>query len=145
MRSFAFTIIGSILMMNLGCQTGGSVIREAPAGAAEIRRVLGIMFGPVRSTARGGTEFIYGYHDKEMKLIEAPDDAKERFIPVVTVIGDRRPYDVRIQVYVERRNRTFYERIGQNDFLAKEWAVKLRDMLHEGREKRNVIDDFKAF
>lgn len=121
------------------------MIEETPAGVSEIKRVLAVVMGPVRASGRGGAEMVFGYHDRELKLIESPEDARERIFPVVTILGDRRPFDIRVQVYVERKTREGFENIGQSDGLAEAWAQRVREAMYEGRDKRNVIDDFKAF
>lgn len=138
-----FLVISALWISS--CQTGGVYIEDAPAGAAEIKRVLGVLFGPVRSTGRGGTEFVYGFHDREMKLIENPGEVRERMFPVITIVGDRRPYSIRIQAYVERKAPAGFENVGQSDAIANSWGRRIREALYEGRDRRNVIDDFKAF
>lgn len=144
MRLFRSFLLISALYLS-ACQTGGALIEETPAGVSEIKRVLIQVMGNVKSSGRSGKEMVFGFHDRELKLIENPDEVRERYFPVVTILGDRRPFDIRIQAYVEKRTQYGFENLGQSDAMAEVWAQKVRETLYEGRDKRNVIDDFKAF
>lgn len=111
----------------------------------DIRRTVTTVIGDPRMVSPNGYELTSVYMDKKEKPIEHPNEARERFYTKVTILGDRRPYDIRVQTFVEIRTPEGFENIGQDDDLAEGWAEKIRKALHESRDKRNFIDDFKAF
>lgn len=127
------------------CQTTGAVIRDTPMSLAEIRRVTITVIGDPRKTNENGHELESTYFDKKKKPIERPNEVKERYYTRVTILGDRRPYDIQVQCLAEIRTPDGYEDAGEDDGLATEWASEIKKALHESREKRNFIDDFKAF
>ena len=127
------------------CTHGGAKIRETPIGLSEIRRVAGSLMGTPRKISAGGYEMDSRYHDEKWKPIERPAEAKERFFTRVTILGDRRPYDIWVQVFVEAQDLEGFQSLGQDDLMAQDFADRLKKALHESRDKRNVIDDFKAF
>jgi hypothetical protein len=112
---------------------------------AEIRRVVLTVVGDPRKSSSNGYEMESSYYDRKERPIERPNQVAERFFTRVLILGDRRPYDVNIQVFVEVRTPEGYEVVGQDDRLAQIWADRIKKALHESRDKRNVIDDFKAF
>lgn len=127
------------------CQHGGVLIKETPMGLGDIRRIVSTVTGEPRILSPNGYEMTSVYFDRKEKPIEHPNDAKERFYTKVSILGDRRPYDIRVQVFVELRTPEGFENIGQDDDLAEMWADKITKALHDSRDKRNFIDDFKAF
>lgn len=76
-------------------------------------------------------------------------DALDRYYAQITILGDRRPYDIEIVVAHEKRvlrGETFTYAIDYYDMvLAKDLAKKLERELAKRREDRNIIDDFRVF
>jgi len=76
-------------------------------------------------------------------------DALERFFATVTILGDRRPYDVKVVVAHEKRvlrGDNFVYVIDYYDtMLARDVGRKLEVELAKRREDRNIIDDFRVF
>ncbi|HRO66939.1 MAG TPA: hypothetical protein PL182_05195 [Pseudobdellovibrionaceae bacterium] len=114
-------------------------------GLTEIRRVVYSLMGDPRVVSAGGYEIDSKYHDDKGKPLDRPGDVKERYFTRVTILGDRRPYDLWVQVFAEAQGYDGYESVGQDDLMAEDFADRLKKALHESRDKRNVIDDFKAF
>jgi len=127
------------------CQHDGVLISETPMSMVELKRIIISVIDEPRVTSTNGHELTSNYFDKKGKMIERPAEARERFYTIVNVLGDRRPYDIQVRVYVEVRTPEGYDTVGQDDAFAEVWADKIRKALHESREKRNFIDDFKAF
>jgi hypothetical protein len=129
----------------LGCQHSGIVIKDTPLSLSEIRRNVVLVVGEPRTMSPNGYQITSQYYDRKEKIIERPNDVRERFAIIVNIIGDRRPYDIQVLASVEIRTSEGYEVAGQDDVMAQVWADKIKKALHESRDKRNVIDDFKAF
>lgn len=127
------------------CQTGGVIIKETPVSVMEIRRVVGLVIGEPRWTSSNGYEMSSKYYNKKGQPEERPNLVRERYFTHVSILGDRRPYNIRVQVFIQGRGPDGYEVIGQDDLKAQQIAEQIKQALHESRDKRNVIDDFKAF
>lgn len=145
MKNLFKTLFVVSMIYLTSCQHGGAKITETPMGLAEIRRVVSSLMGDPRVVSAGGYELDSRYHDDKGKPLDRPSEAKERYFTRVTILGDRRPYDLWIQVFAEARGLDGFEGVGQDDMMAEEFAERLKKALHESRDKRNVIDDFKAF
>lgn len=142
--SLLFVFLATVLLSS--CRTGGVVLRETPLNLSETRRVVMSVIGEPRSVSQNGREMTSRYYDKKGSNIEKMDMAKERFYTHVTILGDRRPYDVQVQVLVEGRNEDgSFDLRDRDDDRAAPIAEKLRQALNQSRDSRNVIDDFRSF
>lgn len=139
-----FITLSTLLLSS--CRTGGVILRETPLNLSETRRVIVSVIGEPRTVSQNGRELTSRYYDKNGKNIDKMDMIKERYYTHVTVLGDRRPYDVQVQVLVEGRDEDagFYLK-ERDDEKAAPIAEKLRQALNKSRDSRNVIDDFRSF
>ena len=71
--------------------------------------------------------------------------AKVRHYAVMTILGARRPYDIEIRAFVERKRGKEYDSQGEDSDVARRLAKELKDKLNQSRDNRNLIDDFRAF
>ncbi len=142
-------ISGLLLVCTLlisGCRTGGVILRETPLNVSETRRAVMSVIGEPRSVSSNGREMLSHYYDRKNNKIEKMNLARERFYTHVTILGDRRPYDVQVEILVEGRTEEGkFELIDRDDDRAAGVAEKIRNALNEGRDNRNVIDDFRTF
>lgn len=142
-------ISGLLLVYTLvlsGCRTGGVILRETPLNVSETRRTVMSIIGEPRTVSSNGREMRSHYYDKKNNKIEKMNLARERYYTHVTVLGDRRPYDVQVEVLVEGRTEDGkFELIERDDDRAAGVAEKIRNALNQGRDNRNVIDDFRTF
>ncbi len=137
--SFAFLLLG-------GCRTGGVVLRETPSSASEIRRAAVIVIGQPRQMSKDGRELSSAFYDRKSNPVEKMELARERIYTRVSIIGDRRPFDIRVEVLVEGRNRAGqFEQIARDDGRAAVLAEKIKQTLNQSLDNRNVIDDFRSF
>ncbi len=107
-----------------------------------------------RKVSTNGREFYSEYFisdGQNFRLVQKPSF---RMYAKVTVLGDRRPFDLEVVVYRERRiegdgvnNRepASYEVIGDDQRLAKVVMSRISETLAKRREDRNFIDDFRVF
>ncbi|MNJ91021.1 hypothetical protein D3C87_86650 [compost metagenome] len=129
-----------------GCRTGGVILRETPLGVSETRRVIVSVIGEPRSMSQNGRELISKFYDRKDQPLKKMDMAKERLYTHVTVLGDRRPYDVQVEVLVESRDEAGgFTLSDRDDARAGVIAEKIRQALNQSRDNRNVIDDFRSF
>lgn len=125
-------------------------MRDIDASLSDIRAVVGAIL-PIglRAVSPNGRELVSKHFVVSKDRYKAAADAIERYYAQVTVLGDRRPYDVEILVAHEQRvlrgNAFVYVIAGYDYDLARELEVKVRQELTKRREDRNIIDDFRVF
>ncbi len=79
-------------------------------------------------------------------MLEGLKKAKERRFAHVTILGERRPYDILVNVVVESQvTETAYEASDTDDELSEALAKAIKSELLKSLENRNMIDDFNAF
>ncbi|MDG0814873.1 hypothetical protein [Bdellovibrio svalbardensis] len=144
-RLLSLFICSSALLLS-SCRTGGIVLRETPLNVSETRKVIVSVIGEPRMVSENGREMASKYYDKKGKEIAKMDMAKERYSTRVTILGDRRPYDIQVQVLIEDRDTEGgFELTDRDDDKAAAIAEKIKKALNQSRDSRNVIDDFRSF
>lgn len=144
-RVLCFLICSFALLLS-SCRTGGVVLRETPLNVSETRKVIVSVIGEPRMVSENGREMASKYYDKKGKEISKMDMAKERYSTRVTILGDRRPYDIQVQVMIEDRDGDGgFELTDRDDDKAAALADKIKKALNQSRDSRNVIDDFRSF
>lgn len=146
MKNLVCFLLTGISLLLSSCRTGGVVLRETPLNVSETRRAVVSVLGEPRSISSNGREIFFQYLDKKDKKIEKMDMIRERHYSHVTILGDRRPYDVQVEVIIEGRNHDGgFDIIERDDAKASVIAEKIRQALNQSRDSRNVIDDFRSF
>lgn len=142
LRSFALALC---LVSAVGCTSTGDYIRSINRTVGDIRVVVKSLYGIV-SSSDDSREMITGPLKVDPNDKTPSAQLKVRAYARVVVIGDRRPYDILVEAYIERkdRNGTFVE-VGMSESLSQELSKELHKALIESRENWNVIDDFRAF
>lgn len=94
-KAFCFLALSCTLLLS-SCRTGGVILRETPLSVSETRRVIVSVIGEPRSISQNGREIFSKFYDRRDKAIVRMEMAKERYYTHVTVLGDRRPYDIQV-------------------------------------------------
>lgn len=144
-KAFCFLALSLTLLLS-SCRTGGVILRETPLSVSETRRVVVSIIGEPRSVSQNGREIMSKFYDRKEKAIPRMEMAKERYYTHVIILGDRRPYDIQVEVLVEGRNSDgAFELVTRDDNKATAIAERMRQALNQSRDTRNVIDDFRSF
>lgn len=142
-------IIFSLLMLLLinGCTTTtGAVIEESNISLTETRKAVVKLFGEPRAISQNGRELISEYMDKKGRVLESAKKAKERRYAHITILGERRPYDIVVNVVIETLvEADSYEKLDDDELLSDVLAKNLQKELLKSLENRNIFDDFNAF
>lgn len=134
------------LMFSLGCQVPGIILKETPLSVSETRKAIVVVAGEPRTISSNGRELYSKYYDRDNRSILKMDGVQERFYSLFIVLGDRRPYDISVQVIRELRNvEGQFQKVGLDDSRAQQLADRLKKALIESRDNRNVLDDFRSF
>lgn len=132
-------------MLN-SCSTPGAVIKESNFSLSETRKTIVKLFGEPRVVSQNGRELTTDFMDKKGRVIETARKAKQRRYAHITILGERRPYDVVLNVVIETQvGPGQYEETDTDELLSEELAKNLHQELLKSLENRNIIDDFKAF
>ena len=142
-----FLVIGmSFSLVLTACQSAPSmVIEEENQSLGEIKRALIAIMGDPRKTSENQREFTSQYFGRKEDPKFDPNKVKERLFAKFLILGERRPYDIEITVYVEEKVGRGYKVIGTDPSVAKSLTKELQLRLNQSREGRNIIDDFRAF
>ncbi|WP_413585891.1 hypothetical protein [Bdellovibrio sp. HCB274] len=144
MKSLLITLLLPMILM--GCQTTGVLLRDTPLNISETRKVIVSVVGEVRNVSENGRELFSKYYDRRGNPIQNMDMAKERYYSHLIVLGDRRPYNISVDVLVEARDQDGgWDLVDHDDQKAAVLADKLKKALNQSRDSRNIIDDFRSF
>jgi hypothetical protein len=144
LKKIFYTLASLFLLWS--CQTveHGVLIPETPLNMSDSRKAVQVVIGKPRTISENGRELFSGYYDS-WGLDFDPGKSKERFHTHVLILGDRRPYDIRVIVPVEEKRGSSYVRVGYDNDRAKKVSEKIKRALTESRDNRNIIDDFKPY
>jgi hypothetical protein len=148
MRIIFGIVVFQILAFMLGCASYESAtVSESEQSLADIKKSIVSLMGDPRIVSENQREFTSQYFAKkpDPKVDFDPQKVNIRHYAVMTILGARRPYDIEIKAFVERRQGRVYIIDGQDSEVAKKLAKELKDRLNQSRENRNLIDDFRAF
>ncbi|MGZ5279894.1 MAG: hypothetical protein ACXWC9_08130 [Pseudobdellovibrionaceae bacterium] len=127
------------------CMSGTYRISDQNLSLGEVKRIVTSVIGDPRVLSENQRTFYSRYFSRRPDSGFDPEKSRERLYAKVVVLGDRRPYDVEVEVFVEERSGKSYEQVGTDLSEAKKLGQDLRSRLHQGRNERNAIDDFRAF
>ena len=125
----------------------GVLIEDQPYALTEIRKAISNVFnGKIRETSQNGRELDSPYYGKKFEDPDFnPETAKERYSAHIEIMGDRRPYTIKIMVNLEKKSQGIYNLIGEDPKQSQIVAKKVMDKLHESIDRRNYIDDFRPY
>lgn len=125
--------------------TTGFRLSDQNVSLGEIKKAITAVIGDPRSISENQRTYLSQYFSRKPDPKFDAQKSRERLFSKIVILGDRRPYDLDIEVIIEQRFDRAYEQVGTDISQAKELGKQIRTRLHQGREDRNVIDDFRAF
>lgn len=128
-----------------GCATNQVRIEEVNTSPQAIRRAIVSLMGTPRVISPNQRMVSTPYFNRKEERIYDVESEKERFYANITVLGDRRPYDVSIEVIVEHKNNGIFRQAGVSRNLAERLRRRLMEKLTQSPDELNIIDDFRAF
>lgn len=103
----------------------------------------------LRSSSSNGRELLSQYFVLKSGKYQEAINLPVRWSAKIVLLGERRPYEVEIYVFKERRMEgsqgVEYQIEGQDFRLAKRVKDQLLQKLAQRREDLNIIDDFRVF
>ena len=144
----AFVISGLVLFGLTSCISApGAVLPEQARSLNEIRHAIyQICGGKAREISSNQREILSPYYSRKGEDPNFnPTTSKERLTAHFWILGDRRPYDIHVQVMVEKKVDGAYEEDGEDEKLSQKMADQLAESLSKSLDKRNLIDDVRPF
>jgi hypothetical protein len=141
-------ILFSLLFIALvGCQTDGVVLHDTPLNISETRIAVARVMGQPRLTSENGREMVSKYYDRKGNSDEdVIKKGRERLSTHIIILGDRRPYDIQVEVVVEIRDHEGkYQVVERDEARADKVAKDIKKALVQSRDNRNLIDDFRPY
>lgn len=140
-----YFLIGLLSLLMSGCVTGDANLTEVNSSLGDIKQVVLSVIGDPRSQSQNQRTYFSQYFGLKGDKKFDPQKSKKRFYAKIVILGDRRPFDVSVDVVIEQKNGPQYEGVGTDPGKAQLLLKEIGDRLHKGIENRNVIDDFRAF
>jgi len=135
------------LLFLLGCQTPGLVIEESNYSVKQHRVATTLALGQVRSVSQNGRVLLSYYHDRSLKGFQVTAKTTERLYTKVSVLGNRRPYTVSVEVHIEQKDpetNRFID-IGLDDELGFKRALAIKEVLNQSRAESSAFDEEVPF
>lgn len=100
----------------------------------------------LRGKSANGRELVSKYHAVNGDIYDNAYNKKERAYSKLSILGDRRPYVLRVQVVIEERmDDGTYEVVDHDDEAAQKILDKIVEFLVTRPDKDDFIDDYRAF
>lgn len=135
-------------MVAVGCASRGQLqLKDMDYPLAELQGISSSQL-PVRRSfiSPNGRELRSEYFVVEEGRFVAGPQAETRYQAIITILGDRRPYNMTIQVSKEAKGSLGnYKSQGNDVGLARVIKRRIQNNLHKRREGHNIIDDFRVF
>ena len=146
LKGFIFT--AALASSLSGCMSvPGAVLPDQARSLNEIRHAIVQIFGgKSRDMSENQRELWSPYFSRKPNDPNfSPDKSKERLTAHFWILGDRRPYEIHVQVIVEHKVDGVYEEDGEDEALSQKLADQLVQSLTNSLDKRNLIDDVRPF
>lgn len=143
---FKFFLVSLLILVSLGCAGPGVYVHESDASLTETRKAIVKLYGEPRNLSQNGREIWTRHMDKKGRVLDSVKKAKERRYAHIKILGERRPYDILVNVVVEGQTEDgTYHSLDDDEVLAEQLAAEIKKELLKSLENRNIIDDFNAF
>lgn len=103
------------------------------------------MDNKVKKVSENGRTYYSDYHKPGMDLNMSINNQKERAMLAITILGDRRPYQVAVLYKVDRLKGGKFHFDRYDKKIAQAYLDKIDEYLAGRPEERDVIDDFRPY
>lgn len=145
---FKFLLLLIAVMFISSCQTTqGIVLSETPLAIRPTRVAISAALGEPRVISQNGREISTHFHDRKFQFLDVTLKTQERLYTKVLILGARRPYDIVVEVHVERRDPDTknFQDVGVDEKLSILQARQVQQALNQSRDKAVVIDEGAPF
>ncbi len=128
-----------------GCVSQSYLIDNQNYSLGDLKKTLVSLIGEPRQVSENQRTIYSRYFSRRPDSKFDPERSPERLYAAITILGDRRPYEVQVEVYFEIKDGSAYLNQGIDEIETNKLGRGIRTRLNQGREDRNIIDDFRAF
>jgi len=129
-----------------GCSTSGVVLENQNYSMNGLRSSIISVIGEPRQVTDNQREFQSDYFRVGKLTEKVKGSDQQRSFIKISIFGDRRPYDVKIQVPIEEKSDGVFEETGSDEGLEIEIENKLKQKIEElNKDGRSIVDEFRAF
>jgi len=140
----AIIVLWTLVLMGCNTVKVGASLEEKNYSLADIRAAIIGISGESREVSQNGREYYSQYFSRKKEEKFNPLDSLERAYAHFLILGERRPYEIRVVVYIEKKTKRGYENLGEDRVWSKKILEELKTRL-SSRDGRNIIDDFRSF
>lgn len=133
------------LLLVSGCASSTYIIDSQNYSLGELKKILIGLTGEPRKVSENQRTLYSRYFSRKNDPKFDPEKSAERLYAKIAILGDRRPYDVEVQVIIEAKDEKNYVDEGPDEIETNKLGRDIKIRLNQSREDRNVIDDFRAF
>lgn len=148
MRNFLLVLSAVVFSgcASIGTPRYATTIKELDKPLIDIQRMIArTLPGGLSHASSNGREMYSRPFIIEKGLYKPVGEVADRYVGVVTVLGDRRPYILEIVVAHENRQGGEYKIVGYDIGMARQLERRIKQVLAKRREDLNIIDDFRVF
>lgn len=127
-----------------GCVSAGYYLDNVNSNMQDIRTAVRNLY-VIQSVSDNERVIVTEPMRKDPNDTTPPKQMKERIYARIVIVNDQRPYRVHVQAYEERKVNGEWVELDIDERLSVDIAREIHRELIESRDKRNVIDDFRAF
>ena len=138
------TFVGLLFFSGCSVQRG-VLLNHHNRSLRDLRQAIVAIAGEPRSISQNQREIYSDYFPREKSPDFNPNLAIERLFAKFTILGDRRPYNIIVEVYPEKLVSGRYERQRLDLEMSKRIARELRKFLVESPADRSILDSFRPF
>jgi hypothetical protein len=146
--STALTCLFTYSFILTSCSTprGGVTTEELMRPISVLHRAVNsVMNGGIKSRSVNSRTYLSQFHAVGMDLNAGYKKKKERGQLEITILGDRRPYNINIIYRIESLVGSKFVFSRYDKSLASQYLSKLNEYLASRPEERDVIDGFKPY
>lgn len=112
----------------------------------DIRKAVYFAYkGFVKKKSQNGRTFYSEYHKPGTNLSRSAHKQNERALLSVTILGDRRPYMIRVEYKIFKLSGGEFRADRYDKKLAQHYLSVIEEYLASRPEERDVIDDFRPY
>ncbi len=142
--------VGALLLLALFVQCASN---KNSARSGELNRPLKdlrravhyALKGKVKNQSENGRTYFSVYHRPGMDTRLSAHKQKERAQVAITILGDRRPYEVLVLYRVETLTGGKFSLSRYDKSLANQYLERVSEYLASRPEDRDIIDDFRPY
>lgn len=131
----------------VACTTPGYVIQDNVLPIAENRKIINAVIGKPRLVSINGRELYSVYHNRKFEGVSEDKKVPTRFYTKVIILGQRRPYEIVVQVHQEdyEAETETYVDMGLDDSMTAKRGNDIRKLLLIGLTRQQTLDGEAPF